>query len=301
MKTSNALHLLPQQILVFVFVPLILLLLLNGCGPIMSVGQPFPDSEKIIKIGETTRQEVHNLLGAPYNTNNDGSCEIYKATSDTIGFLLIIPLYGADSGHHYILITYDDADYVTALSLDKNIYVDIITIFAGKCGFFSRGPYGFGDQFFPSNDNGGEGDLAWARYLKQCTRYRKFRYKEYEGWFALQEVCEAAKQNHPCAFRELGNYFWEGSHDVINFQGDDCIAKDLGQFWSVFKKDNVKACLWYSKANNNKMTSWCRNALSPEQVMDVETLLAVWQPSTCEIEMAPYMCGSGTRSLRICE
>ena len=285
------------------------LLLLAGCGdPAFVIQRPFREPVESIQIGHTTRSEVHDLLGLSYVYDRDpaGKWDVFRDWGDGIGLLLILPVPRPDGWRHYLLVTYDEEGRVNALGTKEewsSITESDKAIFAGRYGYYTGLR-----QAFPSIDGGGKADSAWAAYLKWYKYHLEAPESWAYGYLVLKRVCQAANRGHPCAFKELGNYFWEESYDLVKDGTKDCNAhsglfpkKATRELWSIFEKNNVRACVWYSMANDKVLTPWCRNVLSADEILEVEQLLMDWQPSQCENELAPYICGKSIWSYRLCE
>lgn len=301
--------------------------LLTACGDaLIATNRPFGDAREDIKPGQTSRKDVHQLLGQPLITKiniswpavDDGNVEIYTAAGSSVGLISIIPVPTGDIDH-YALITYDESGRVSEADWNYNTYN--ISPWSGV--FLYAGDYGYDtgtNTIFPSKDGGGKADRAWERYLSNESYYqtwaRGFKDRRRSQWrnSTLSSLCHAVEQEHPAALAELGNYFWDDWHDL--YEGCNgawekvkiCIEmrrQNKGMLpsnkryvsvhhglWEEFDKNIVKACLWYAIANDETLPPWCSDGLTEEEGIRVERLIEDWQTSQCKTEVAPYICGS---------
>jgi hypothetical protein len=270
-----------------------ILTLLAGCTAIgLPRESPLNDAQQSIQIGSTTRSDVHNLLGLPDDHDLIDSWEVYSAVGSQIEVLtfVVVPFgFSHIIAYYYLLLTYDTSERVSAMDTADSTYEPGGVLFAGNYGYLISTK-----TIFPSIDGGGKADKAWAIYL----HYESIGRKGYSG-YAFSELCYAAEQEHPCALKELGNYYWEGSYDFDEDRIDRCIDVRSVDYPSIVENDNVNACIWYSMANDKVLTPRCREALSDEDALIVERLLVDWQPTQCEKQLAPYRCG--WRGRKLCE
>jgi len=276
----------------------ILFVLVSGCCPeaLIQPGQaspelksewPFNEEKQLIFVGKTSREEVHRLLGSPFDHESEGKWEIYRRSGDGIDFTLLIPYPVSNSWSHYFLVTYDNSEVVSAIGsgTEPAYYSDAryqhsskgTPIYAGDIAYYT----GTG-KTFQSVDYGGDADTAWYFYLKYekdylgisgisplvksnpCVSHRIS--KPSDGWYYL---CKATKLGHPLAFKELGDIYKEG------------------KYYTHIHQDNVKACFWLSLANNNALSQRCQKDLTPDQQLEVINLVENWYPLQCEHELHP--------------
>jgi hypothetical protein len=260
--------------------------LLAGCGgPMIATERPFSDPLASMTPGQTTREDVHTLLGEPmcctnilWPSRDEGRVEVYRTWGDALGLAGFVPVPSGDLTH-YALITYDASGRVNATDWDYAAGAsDVNLLYAGEYGYFPRL-----DTIFPSIDGGGKTDRAWVKYMKSAQGTRMETHKKNIN--TLKLLCRAAEQGHPAAFNELGNFFW---YDL----NVDSITHGQLRLWSMFEKDKVKACLWYSMANEKVQPPWCRDWLTVEESTKVEHLLENWQPSQCDPEIMKVISGN---------
>jgi len=227
------------------------------------------------------------LLGAPRTANllwpivDQKNPEVYLTSGSSIGLIGVIPVPSRDLDHH-ALITYDAAGYVIETDWGQDAGINSwngIALYAGDYGFFTGT-----NTVFLSKDKGGKADKAWVNYIVLSVFFASTN-KADTDVYALEWLCKAAERGHPAALNELGNYFWEGSFDFDNDGKNELHSAGTDRLWSMFEKDNVKACGWYSIANENALPSWCRDILTVEEVMKVEHLLDDWPSGSCEREV----------------
>ena len=280
----------------------------------IATDKPFQDKRARITPGKTTREDVHKLMGEPTRSiatkkpeipsagcsgtwNDIKTCmqrkalterrwEFYKTRGGGIGFVAIFPVPSGDV-HHYALIVYDDAGRVRAADWGYDFGVS-----AWNRPALFAGPYGYyvgTDTIFPSIDAGGEADTAFAQYLSNSAWYRAASGSRKEGARveALKWVCRAAELGHPAALTEIGNYFWAEPYDFDRDGVEEGYDFDEAKLWSTFRKDNVKACVWYSAANDRLLPAWCCDTISVDAVGEVEQLLEHWTANQCEIDLTP--------------
>ena len=270
--------------------------LLTGCGdPWIATEKPFNDPLVTITPGQTTRENVHGLLGKPlcctkflWPSRDKGNVEVFLAKGDALGWAGFIPFPSTDRMLHYAMIAYDlsglvneiDTGHVALNSMNPSYTVkqilseqitshhgghsysvDIIFLYAGEYGYYNRS-----NTFFPSKDGGGKSDSAWAYYIKYMGPSIKNQKVN------LRRLCHAVEQGHPAAFSELGNLFSE-NRQAFGYQA----------LQPVFQKDNVMACLWFSMANDGTQTEYCLKLLTKAEKIKVEYLMYNWQLDQCEL------------------
>ncbi len=197
---------------------------------------------------------------------------------------------------HYLFITYDAEDRVNAVDTGAHrTYTEErspgqrLTLYAGQYAYHT----GTGTAF-PSVDGGGKADSHWAEYLSN-TEHAIVQHRFRGHADALKSLCAAAREGHPCAPRELGNLFWGGRAEPreLHESGDPyCLSPTENWRRPVVEKDPENACVWYSVARGRVLRPWCRKVLSAAETTRVERLLANWQASQCERQLAPYICGA---------
>jgi len=270
--------------------------LLTGCGdPWIATEKPFNDPLVTITPGQTTRENVHGLLGKPlcctkflWPSRDKGNVEVFLAKGDALGWAGFIPFPSTDRMLHYAMIAYDlsglvneiDTGHVALNSMNpsytvKQILSEQITshhggysdevnpiiLYAGEYGYYNK--Y---NTFFPSKDGGGKSDSAWAYYIKYMGPSIKNQKVN------LRRLCHAVEQGHPAAFSELGNLFRENGK-----------AFGYPSLQPVFQKDNVMACFWFSMANDGTQPEWCLELLAEDEKIKVEYLMDNWQLDQCEL------------------
>jgi hypothetical protein len=293
---------------------LLFFFLLSGCGsPTIATDKPFQDIRASITPGKTTLEDVHKLMGDPARSITTGKAEIsaagcsgtwndiktcmqrrahtkkrwefYKTSGAGIGFFAIVPVPSGPV-YHYALIVYDEAGRVSAADWGYDFGVSAwnrTALFAGPYGYYVGT-----DTIFPSIDAGGEADKAFAQYLSYSAWYREAggTRKETARTAALKWVCRAAELGHSAALTEIGNYFWAEPYDFDRDGVEEGYNFDAAKLWSTFRKDNVKACVWYSAANDRILPAWCHDILSADEAAEVKNLLEHWTPNQCESDLA---------------
>ena len=87
-------------------------LLLFGCVPIsVPLGNPFWTELGTIEPGETTRDEVHGMLGEPWYVIDEWDAEVYFREEGAIGLPIPMP----HMSHHYLLVAYRESSVVDAV------------------------------------------------------------------------------------------------------------------------------------------------------------------------------------------
>jgi len=264
--------------------------LLTGCGTAyIATEKPFMDPIASITPGQTTRESVHALLGNPsgpeeylWPSIDEGNVEVFSAMGDAIGLVFIFPFPSGEAVSHHALITYDVSGHVDATDWGYALYeFTSMFLYAGEYGYFNGT-----NTVFPSKDGGGKADKAWADYMIQMMHEIKYQYGSWDKERALKLICRAVEQSHPAAYSELGHLFRENRW----LKG---LQQAFGYYaLSPIKKDNVKACFWYSMANDKVQPPWCRDLLTMEESTEVEYLLENWQPGQCEHEIDTAITGS---------
>jgi hypothetical protein len=265
--------------------------LLTGCGnPWIATEKPFNDPLVTITPGQTTRENVHGLLGKPLcctkflsPSRDKGNVEVFLAKGDALGWAGFIPFPSTDRILHYAMIAYDlsglvneidsghvatnamypghDVKQITSGRVAYSDSVDRIFLYAGEYGYYNRS-----NTFFPSKDGGGKSDSAWEDYIKYMVDDIKYHKHN------LKLLCRAVEQGHPAAFSELGNLFRENGK-----------AFGYPSLQPVFQKDNVMACFWFSMANDGPQTEYCLKLLTKDEKIKVEYLMYNWQLDQCEL------------------
>ena len=265
----------------------LLLSQLAGCATIDVIPeQAFGGSERAIQIGSTTRAEIQSLLGLPDNQDPLGRWDVYRTETDGVRLVSIVPFSKLRMWSHYLLITYDAQSRVSDVGMgrgrnDRAGRSDdgYPTLYAGGYGYHTASR-----TAFTSLDNGGQADFYWAAYLTNSMHeVVQHRFRGYVD--ALSFLCEAARQGHPCAHRELGNSFWGAQlrgHDFDNEDAQGCGAAISSRSGPYREKDRVKACVWYSMANGKVLPARCWRTLSAEEILIVERLLIDSRMPSCE-------------------
>jgi hypothetical protein len=271
--------------------------LLTGCGVLRVASKnPYGDSLAAITPGQTSREQVHSLLGTPTWVSDNGRAEVYEARGSGIGSIAIVVPVPA-SFPYFAMVIYDDSGRASAtgwtVSLDdyaSSRWGDV-TIYADGYGL-----YWASRTLFPSVDAGGKVDEAWSLYL------RFLAYSLHTGKYSdllPRYLCNAVIHGHPCASIEVGNYFWDGPTIISREKIVECYPQDAQMAWQHIHKDNTKACVWYSIANNNVLPPWCSDELSQKQVAEVDLRLKEmlmnwhpeqwkWYPNQCTNELESY-------------
>jgi uncharacterized protein YceK len=112
-------------------VALVVCACLNGCGPLLFHTAPknvadYTESSMTIRQGETTRAQVHELLGAPTISSHSWKVDIHRISGKqfTLGVMtaFLVPLFPWAENVYwdgYVLATYDDNDRVRAFASGK--------------------------------------------------------------------------------------------------------------------------------------------------------------------------------------
>lgn len=103
---------------------------IHSCGPVLIHKSPekvtaYTESSVSIKKGETTRNQVHELLGAPIISSRLWQVDVHHFSDKklTPGIMVIIvpliPMAEKVNWDGYVLVTYDDNDRVSAFASGK--------------------------------------------------------------------------------------------------------------------------------------------------------------------------------------
>ena len=101
---------------------ILLVSLLSGCGPMLHIPSEVPDQFKSLRdqitVGETTRNEAHELFGVPFISDPTRGIEVHRVASGREAYVwfALYPFWvDTEEVIYYALLVYDEQDTVKAI------------------------------------------------------------------------------------------------------------------------------------------------------------------------------------------